>query len=80
MDDFYRAANLTDDAVAESIWYNDLFFNYFYNDSLSVAVGVNNVMDEDPPMFHSAFNAETEPGYYDVIGRRFFTSVTMHFE
>jgi len=37
-------------------------------------------MDEDPPLFHSAFNAETEPGYYDVIGRRFFTSVTVGFE
>jgi iron complex outermembrane receptor protein len=80
MDDYYRAANLTDDAVAESILYNDLFFNYYYNDALSVTMGIDNVMDEDPPMFHSAFNAETEPGYYDVIGRRFFTSVSVHFD
>jgi iron complex outermembrane receptor protein len=81
MDDFYRPQPyLTDEPTAEAIWYNDLYFNYFYDDKLSVAVGINNVMDEDPPFFHSAFNAETEPGYYDVIGRRFFTSVTMHFE
>jgi iron complex outermembrane receptor protein len=80
MDDFYRPANLTDDAVAESIWYNDLVFNYDYNNTLSVTMGIDNVMDEDPPLFHSAFNAETEPGYYDVIGRRFFTSVTVGFE
>jgi iron complex outermembrane receptor protein len=81
MDDFYRPQPyLTDGPTAEAIWYNDLYFNYFYDDKLSVAVGINNVMDEDPPFFHSAFNAETEPGYYDVIGRRFFTSVTMHFE
>jgi iron complex outermembrane receptor protein len=81
MDDFYRPQPfLTDEPTAESIWYNDLYVNFFYDDMLSITLGVNNFTDEDPPMFHSAFNAETEPGYYDVIGRRFFMTATMHFE
>jgi iron complex outermembrane receptor protein len=81
MDDFYRPQPfLTDEPTAESIWYNDLYVNFFYDDMLSITLGVNNFTDEDPPMFHSAFNAETEPGYYDVVGRRFFMTATMHFE
>ena len=45
----------------------------------SFSLGVNNVTDEDPPYFHSAFNANTEPGTYDVIGRRVFASFSASF-
>ena len=79
MDDFLHPANLTDDAKAESIWYNDLFLNYDVTDLITITAGIDNLFDEDPPRFHSAFNAETEPGTYDVIGRRFFTNVSFRF-
>jgi iron complex outermembrane receptor protein len=37
------------------------------------------VFDKDPPYFHSQFNANTEPGMYDVIGRRLFVSASWDF-
>ena len=77
MDDFLRAANLTDDAVAESIWYHDIFVNYEIGRKFTIVVGLDNLFDIEPPRFHSAFNAETEPGTYDTIGRRFFTTFTI---
>lgn len=79
MTDYLRPANLTDDAVAESIWYHDLYANLDFWDNFSIVIGLDNITDEDPPRFHSAFNAETEPGYYDVIGRRFFTTLSVRF-
>ena len=77
MDDFLRPANLTDDAVAEAIWYNDIFVNYDIGGKFTIALGLDNIFDEEPPRFHSAFNAETEPGTFDTIGRRFFTTLTI---
>ena len=80
MDDSDQPAYLSDDTVAESIWYHDLFVKYDFEGGYSLTVGIDNVTDEDPPRFHSAFNAETEPGVYDVIGRRFYTNFTIRFE
>ena len=79
MDDFLRPANLTDDALAEAVWYHDLFVDYRFGERLGVTVGLDNILDETPPRFHSAFNAETDPGTYDTIGRRLFASVTLRF-
>ena len=79
MDDFLRPPELTDDAVAEPVWYQDVFANLDFWDFVTITVGIDNLTDEDPPRFHSSFNAETEPGYYDVIGRRLFTTFTMRF-
>jgi iron complex outermembrane receptor protein len=75
-DDRWRSPATTSDAKAESMLYIDLVGTFEWN-FLRITAGINNVMDEDPPYFHSAFNANTEPGMYDVIGRRFFTSVSM---
>ena len=80
MPDGAQPAYLSDDAVAESIWYHDLYLNYDFAEGYSLLIGIDNVTDEDPPRFHSAFNAETEPGVYDVIGRRFYTGITIRFE
>lgn len=79
MDDYLRPANLTDDAEAESIWYQDVYANFDIGEFFTLTVGIDNFTDEDPPRYHSAFNAETEPGTYDVIGRRFFTNFTARF-
>lgn len=77
-DDALRPAAITDDAEAESVLYHDLVGSYNWK-NFSFFGGLNNLTDEDPPRFHSAFNANTDPGTYDVIGRRLFTGVKMTF-
>ena len=44
-----------------------------------VIIRSNNLTDENPPYFHSNFNGNTEPGVYDVIGRRVFVSIVSTF-
>lgn len=78
-DDLRRPAEITSDAVAEAMVYHDIVGAYTVNDMLSFTVGINNLLDEDPPYFHSAFNANTEPGVYDVIGRRIFAQAKVTF-
>ncbi len=76
--DRLRPAFLTDDSVAESVWYHDLIASYTHKGT-TLTVGVNNLTDIQAPRFHSAFNANTEPGVFDVIGRRFWAKVTTRF-
>ena len=77
-DDLWRAPSTTSDAKAEAMLYTDLVGTYIWN-QLRITAGINNVFDKDPPYFHSQFNANTEPGLYDVIGRRLFVSATYEF-
>jgi len=42
---------------------------------LGVTIGVDNLFDEEPPLFPSYSQANTDPSQYDVLGRRFFISV-----
>lgn len=70
-EDALRPSSITDDATAEATMYHDLVGSYSYR-GVTILGGINNLMDEDPPRFHSAFNANTEPGMYDVIGRAIF--------
>jgi iron complex outermembrane recepter protein len=77
-DDALRPAAITDDAKAESVVYHDLVGSYSWR-NISFYGGINNLTDVDPPRFHSAFNANTDPGTYDVIGRRLFTGVKVTF-
>jgi iron complex outermembrane receptor protein len=46
---------------------------------LSLAVGVENVTDEDPPIFPSLIQANTDPSQYDVLGRRYYASLSYSF-
>lgn len=47
---------------------------------LSVTVGVENVADEEPPLFPSYPQANTDPSQYDVLGRRYFLSLAFRFQ
>lgn len=69
--DLFRPCYLTDDCKSEAILYSDLIGTYDWN-NIQFNVGIRNVTDEDAPRFHSAFNANTEPGMYDVIGRQYY--------
>lgn len=77
-EDRWKTQAVTADPTVESMLYWDLVGSYNWR-MFRITAGVNNILDEDPPYFHGAFNANTEPGTYDVIGRRFFTSISMDF-
>ena len=77
-DDVWRHPSVTADAVAEATTYHDLTTSYDFGNTV-LRFGINNLTDEKPPYFHSNFNGNTEPGVYDVIGRRMFMSVTATF-
>jgi iron complex outermembrane receptor protein len=72
--DLLRPANITDAPKADSILYQDLMASYTWRQA-TFSLGIENLADEDPPRFHSAFNANTAPGVYDVIGRRLWARV-----
>ena len=55
------------------------------NDKLRVRLGVNNVLDEAPPIIGvdniaapPTGNGNTFPGVYDSLGRYLFAEVTAH--
>ena len=77
-DDVWRPAVTTADANAEAVTYVDAVTTYDYGNA-TFRFGINNLTDENPPYFHSNFNGNTEPGVYDVIGRRAFVSVVISY-
>jgi iron complex outermembrane recepter protein len=48
-------------------------------DGLQLRVGVENMTDEDPPIFPSYTQANTDPSQYDVLGRRYYLSLRYSF-
>ena len=57
----------------------DLYASYTVQDGplggIVLSAGVENLTDEDPPIFPTWSNANTDASQYDVLGRRFFVSV-----
>ena len=43
------------------------------------AIGVENLTDEDPPIFPSFVQANTDPSQYDAFGRRYYASLRYSF-
>lgn len=63
--------------------YFDLNAGYDINEGLlaglEVRVGVQNLTDEDPPIYPSYVQANTDPSQYDVFGRSYFASLRYSF-
>jgi iron complex outermembrane recepter protein len=75
----------TPDATIATISYVDLRLAYTW-DKFTVRVGVNNVLDKDPPIIlsgtvgNSAFGeSNTYPSVYDTMGRYLFANITVDF-
>lgn len=66
---------------AGSRGYVDLSATYRPTDVLELFAGVDNLLDEQPPLLGFSFggDANTDVSIYDVVGRRFFTGVRMRF-
>lgn len=60
--------------------YFDLTGVYRFTDNYSVAFGIDNVLDADPPILgDNQEQANTWPATYDVFGRTFFLKATAQF-
>jgi iron complex outermembrane recepter protein len=46
---------------------------------LTLRLGIENLTDEDPPLFAGYMQANTDPSQYDVLGRRYFASLSYRF-
>ena len=55
------------------------------DDTISLRAGVNNIMDEEPPIAGNAAgpsingNGNVFPGMYDALGRYYFLGATVRF-
>ncbi|MNH85108.1 Vitamin B12 transporter BtuB precursor [compost metagenome] len=61
------------------IWYFDLRGTWDVNDTVSLRAGVNNVFDEQPPLYTPNIQSNTDPSTYDVLGRRYYVGLTARF-
>lgn len=75
------------DFETDSVSYLDLGATYDFRDmfggnlnGLSARVGMTNVTDEQPEIFPSNAQANTDPSTYDTLGRRYFINLTYTFE
>tara|TARA_R110002096_G_scaffold42937_22_gene115608 strand:+ start:6598 stop:9537 length:2940 start_codon:yes stop_codon:yes gene_type:complete len=61
--------------------YLDLSAGFELSDNVNLAMGINNILDRDPPMLNSSNSTtgNTKPGTYDPLGRRLFATITAQF-
>ena len=67
----------------DSVDYLDLTFGYTFSDALQglrLRAGITNLTDEDPIIYPSQQQSNTDPSTYDVLGRRYFVSATYTIE
>lgn len=66
----------------DSIFYHDLQASYDVTDTINVYFGINNLLDEEPPLLtqgtqYGSTGINTAPEAYDVIGRRYYAGVSV---
>lgn len=66
----------------DSIFYHDLRMSLALSDTISLYMGANNVLDEQPPLLtqnsnYGATGINTAPEAYDVIGRQMYAGVNI---
>jgi iron complex outermembrane recepter protein len=66
-----------------SFVYHDITARYSFNDTFGATLGVTNLTDKDPPIYttdsQAGVQTNTDPSTYDVLGRRYFLSLTAKF-
>jgi len=63
-----------------SMDYFDLTGVWDINDQLTATVGVLNLTDEEPPIYTSPLDYNTDPNTFDVLGQRFFARINYRFQ
>ncbi|HYE44475.1 MAG TPA: TonB-dependent receptor [Caulobacter sp.] len=78
----YETGDRPLDGTFDAFNYFDLFASWKATDSARFRVGVNNVLDTDPPLSRSVGttgNGNTYPQTYDALGRYVFMGFTLDF-
>ena len=57
--------------------YFDLNAVFRFMGNHDVVVGINNLLDEEPPMSGLSTNANTIAGFYDTLGRYLYANMTL---
>ncbi|WP_135212290.1 TonB-dependent receptor domain-containing protein [Vitreimonas flagellata] len=70
--------NVASQQIPQTTYY-DLLGNWDVTDYLTLRAGVNNVTNEEPPVYTTGVQANTDPATYDVVGRRFFVGLRARF-
>ncbi|NND59646.1 MAG: TonB-dependent receptor [Gammaproteobacteria bacterium] len=63
----------------DSASYVDLYASYSFSDNLIVYGGIDNALDEDPPLSVDGFNDNTDVRTFDTIGRYFYLGLRSDF-
>lgn len=66
---------------AGAVTYVDLGGTWRPTENLEIFAGVDNVLDKQPPLLGAALGGDsnTDTSLYDVIGRRYFATIRVHF-
>lgn len=70
------------DFKLDAVEYLDLTLGYAFSgamEGLQLRAGVTNLTDEDPIVYPSNQQSNTDPATYDILGRRYFASATYTF-
>ena len=59
-----------------AVTYHDLAGSYAFDNGLLVRVGVDNVLDEQPPASLTNLNINFDINTYDAVGRFFYAQLT----
>jgi outer membrane receptor protein involved in Fe transport len=56
-------------------WYVDMSARYDLMENVTLRLGVNNLLDQEPRLYTPNVQSNTDPSVYDVLGRRYFFGV-----
>jgi outer membrane receptor protein involved in Fe transport len=69
--------------TVDSYMYHRLTGSWAITDDISLMLGIDNLTDEDPPIYTAdngaGVQSNTDPSTYDVLGRRYFLSADFRF-
>jgi outer membrane receptor protein involved in Fe transport len=72
------------DFKLDAVHYFDLTLGYAFSgnamEGLRLRLGVTNLTDEEPIIYPTNQQSNTDPSTYDVLGRRYFVAATYSFE
>lgn len=64
----------------ESLFYHNVQFSYRITEEIDVAVGVDNLFDEDAPYVASWTDANTDTMTYDLLGQRWYVRASWNLQ